>query len=53
MRSSDLRNALQTLALSASILLAPSAALAQKPYSVLTQWTVGGEGGWDYLTSDS
>jgi YVTN family beta-propeller protein len=52
MRSSDLRNALQTLALSASILLAPSAALAQKPYSVLTQWTVGGEGGWDYLTSD-
>ena len=52
MRSSYLRNALQTLALSASILLAPSAALAQKPYSVLTQWTVGGEGGWDYLTSD-
>jgi YVTN family beta-propeller protein len=52
MRSSDLRNALQTLALSASLLLAPSAALAQKPYSVLTQWTVGGEGGWDYLTSD-
>ncbi len=36
----------------AGILLAPSAALGQKPYSVLTQWTVGGEGGWDYLTSD-
>jgi YVTN family beta-propeller protein len=52
MRSSDLRNALQILALSASLLLAPSAALAQKPYSVLTKWTVGGEGGWDYLTSD-
>jgi YVTN family beta-propeller protein len=52
MRSSDLRNALQILALSASLLLAPSAALAQKPYSVLTRWTVGGEGGWDYLTSD-
>jgi YVTN family beta-propeller protein len=45
-------NYLKTLALSASILLAPSAALAQKPYSVLTRWTVGGEGGWDYLTSD-
>jgi YVTN family beta-propeller protein len=28
------------------------AALAQKPYSVLTQWKIGGEGGWDYLTSD-
>ncbi len=27
-------------------------ALAQKPYSVLTQWKIGGEGGWDYLTSD-
>jgi YVTN family beta-propeller protein len=52
MRPNYLSNALQTLALSASILLAPSAALAQKPYSVLTRWTVGGEGGWDYLTSD-
>jgi DNA-binding beta-propeller fold protein YncE len=28
------------------------AAFAQKPYSVLTQWKIGGEGGWDYLTSD-
>src|SRR6202012_207867 len=53
MRSSDLRNALQILALSASLLLAPSAVLAQTPYSVLTKWTIGGEGGWDYLTSDS
>ena len=52
MRSIYLSNALQTLAISASLLLAPSAALAQKPYSVLTRWTVGGEGGWDYLTSD-
>jgi hypothetical protein len=32
--------------------LAPSAAFAQKPYSVLTRWKIGGEGGWDYLTSD-
>jgi YVTN family beta-propeller protein len=52
MRPNYLSNALQALALSASILLATSAALAQKPYSVLTRWTVGGEGGWDYLTSD-
>ena len=52
MRPNYVSNALQTLALSASLLLAPSAALAQKPYSVLTRWTVGGEGGWDYLTSD-
>src|SRR5271156_2261470 len=39
---------LLTLALSA-----PFTAFAQKPYSVLTQWKIGGEGGWDYLTSDS
>jgi YVTN family beta-propeller protein len=52
MRLNYVSNVLQTLALSASLLLAPSAALAQKPYSVLTRWTVGGEGGWDYLTSD-
>jgi len=34
------------------VLLGSMAALAQKPYSVLTQWKIGGEGGWDYLTSD-
>jgi YVTN family beta-propeller protein len=44
------------LALAASFacaLLAPSFAAAQKPYSVQTQWKVGGEGGWDYLTADA
>jgi YVTN family beta-propeller protein len=34
------------------ILFGSMAALAQKPYSVLAQWKIGGEGGWDYLTSD-
>ncbi len=46
---------LRTLTLTVSIagaLLAPASAFAQKPYSVLTQWKIGGEGGWDYLTSD-
>jgi YVTN family beta-propeller protein len=46
---------LRTLTLTASLagaLLAPAAGLAQKPYRILTQWTIGGEGGWDYLTSD-
>jgi YVTN family beta-propeller protein len=28
-------------------------AVAQKPFSVLGQWKVGGEGGWDYLVADS
>jgi YVTN family beta-propeller protein len=48
MRSNRIRPFLPTLILFASV-----AALAQKPYSVLTQWKIGGEGGWDYLTSDS
>ena len=47
--TSNYRTALLTLALSVSF-FAP--AFAQTPYSVLTQWKIGGEGGWDYLTSD-
>jgi YVTN family beta-propeller protein len=47
MTQSRMRTAFVMLALSA-----PLTALAQKPYSVLTQWKIGGEGGWDYLTSD-
>jgi YVTN family beta-propeller protein len=31
----------------------PSVAIAQKPYHVITQWKVGGEGGWDYLAADA
>jgi YVTN family beta-propeller protein len=27
-------------------------ALAQKPFAVQDQWTIGGEGGWDYLLAD-
>jgi YVTN family beta-propeller protein len=49
------RTAVQTLALSACLagaFLVPTGALAQTPYSVLAQWKIGGEGGWDYLTSD-
>ena len=41
---------LRTLTLTASLagsLLAPASGLAQKPYRILTQWTIGGEGGWD------
>src|ERR1700722_4674804 len=33
-------------------ILAPSTSFAQKPYSIQTRWTIGGEGGWDYLTVD-
>jgi YVTN family beta-propeller protein len=31
---------------------ASAQAIAQQPYSVLTKWTIGGEGGWDYLAAD-
>jgi YVTN family beta-propeller protein len=48
MRSNCLRPLVAALILFASV-----TALAQKPFSVLTQWKIGGEGGWDYLTSDS
>ena len=40
-------------ALLAGAFLAPSASFSQKPYSVLNKWTVGGDGGWDYLTVDA
>src|SRR6202046_244166 len=55
MSSHRLRTTLHRLTLCASVAgvtLAPAMAFAQKPYSVLTQWKIGGEGGWDYLTSD-
>jgi YVTN family beta-propeller protein len=35
------------------VLAVSATALAQQPYSILTKWTIGGDGGWDYLTSDS
>ena len=55
MTSSRIRNVLQMVLLAAS-LLASATAFPQKPaqkqYNVLNRWTIGGEGGWDYLTSD-
>jgi YVTN family beta-propeller protein len=44
----SLRNVVSVLVIGASV-----TALAQQPYSILTKWTIGGDGGWDYLTSDS
>jgi YVTN family beta-propeller protein len=34
------------------IFVMPGHAQAQKPFSIQTKWTVGGEGGWDYLAVD-
>jgi YVTN family beta-propeller protein len=55
MTPNHVRNILRALALTASVagaMLAPASAAAQKPYSILSRWTIGGDGGWDYLTSD-
>jgi YVTN family beta-propeller protein len=53
----DLRNAGPCrTALFAALLLslaAPSVALAQGSYHLITQWKIGGEGGWDYITADA
>jgi YVTN family beta-propeller protein len=49
--SSICRSLLFPTALLCSI--APFAAHAQGPYHVITQWKIGGEGGWDYLTADA
>jgi YVTN family beta-propeller protein len=46
---------LSGLGVAAAVALALSApihAAAEQPYSVLTKWSIGGEGGWDYLAAD-
>ena len=37
----------------AFVALAPLTSFAQKPFNVQSRWTIGGEGGWDYLTVDA
>jgi len=46
----------KSVVLSGSILFAaamPTVVTAQAPYKVVDHWTIGGEGGWDYLTADA
>lgn len=47
-----LRSLLCCLPLAACTIL-PIARAQSGPYSVIDKWTIGGEGGWDYLTADS
>lgn len=48
-----LRKTLMALAgLAGAFAFQPPMSLAQTPYRVLAHWTVGGEGGWDYMTDD-
>jgi YVTN family beta-propeller protein len=54
---SDPRNAVPCRpALLAALFLSlatPTVTLAQSHYHLITQWKVGGEGGWDYITADA
>jgi YVTN family beta-propeller protein len=34
------------------VVAAPAQLTAQKPYKVIDQWKIGGDGGWDYLLAD-
>src|SRR5690242_2421978 len=58
MTSKNIFPAIRTLgkfalgAVFAIALLLPLPAAAQQRYSIQHKWTIGGEGGWDYLTAD-
>ncbi len=43
---------LLSAALGGSVLASSAAAQGTGPYHVLNQWTIGGEGGWDYIEVD-
>ncbi|MDR3793369.1 MAG: YncE family protein [Terracidiphilus sp.] len=43
----------RSIILPAAALAASLAVSAQQPYKLLDRWTIGGEGGWDYLVADS
>jgi YVTN family beta-propeller protein len=45
------RNCMLTAGIALSLYFNPSAE-AQKNYKILDKWTIGGEGGWDYLLAD-
>ena len=51
--SRHLAQAISLLGLATCTAVTVPAALAQSPYHLENRWTLGGEGGWDYLTADS
>jgi hypothetical protein len=51
-RSARVVRAILAVAFLGSLAASPCA-LAQGPYHVITQWKIGGDGGWDYLTADA
>jgi YVTN family beta-propeller protein len=50
---SVLRSVFAVVAAMCGLLATPSVLTAQKPYHIVDQWKIGGEGGWDGLTVDS
>jgi YVTN family beta-propeller protein len=51
-RVSRILSGLTAATVVALTLSSPIHAAAEQPYSVLTKWSIGGEGGWDYLAAD-
>jgi YVTN family beta-propeller protein len=51
--SNHISTNLSAMVLFALALSAALTAVAQKPFSVVDKWKIGGEGGWDYLVADS
>jgi YVTN family beta-propeller protein len=45
-------SAIRLLGLAASLSAFSAVGLAQENYHVVQRWTIGGEGGWDYLLAD-
>jgi DNA-binding beta-propeller fold protein YncE len=52
MISKFIRSAVVTVFSIAALAIFAATLHAQSTYSVITKWTVGGEGGWDYLAVD-
>jgi YVTN family beta-propeller protein len=50
-RAFSLHKFVLTAAIATTFLLGASA-IAQGPYRILDKWTIGGDGGWDYLAAD-
>ncbi|MDR3725011.1 MAG: YncE family protein [Terracidiphilus sp.] len=44
---------IRSIVLPAASLAISLAVSAQQPYKLLDRWTIGGEGGWDYLVADA
>ena len=47
------RSACRSVLLIAALVCSAAPSIAQGPYHLITQWKIGGDGGWDYLVADA